>query len=391
MSIIIFGDLFSFPEGLAATNRVYTYAKGFKENNVEVYVICFSNDYLDHPNGISDGITYYNPFQQKTRSGFFLVRRWQKVMKYVRTYSILRSINKKDKIIAINRWSDTTFTQFYAWLLSGVLGAKVITECNEHPLRYHQQGKVKRVVGKIKFYIDSSLSHGILCISRYLVNFHLDRGVKKRKLLLVPSTVDPGRFVGAGERVIDNFYIAYFGSLSIGRDNIDLLIKSFASFNTLNPTTNLVLGGFCSPVEKMKIDNIVHQLGIESKVKIIAYLTRSEILKYIIHADILVMVRAKDIESDASYPSKLTEFLATGRPVVSVNVGEVSDYLTDGINAYLVQPGNVEELAEKLTYIYNNYDAAKVVGIKGEELVHSVFNYNYQAKRMIKFIQSLNN
>jgi Glycosyl transferases group 1 len=92
-----------------------------------------------------------------------------------------------------------------------------------------------------------------------------------------------------------------------------------------------------------------------------------------------------------SYPSKLTEFLATGKSVVSVNVGKVSDYLTDGINAYLVQSGNVEELAEKLTHIYNNYDAAKVVGIKGQELVHSVFNYNYQAKRMIRFIQSLNN
>jgi hypothetical protein len=53
MTIIIFGDLFSFPEGHAATNRIYTYAKGLQENGVNVTVICFSNDYLDQPNGVA--------------------------------------------------------------------------------------------------------------------------------------------------------------------------------------------------------------------------------------------------------------------------------------------------------------------------------------------------
>jgi hypothetical protein len=38
MAIVIFGDNFSFPEGNAATNRIYTYAKGFTENNVNTFV-----------------------------------------------------------------------------------------------------------------------------------------------------------------------------------------------------------------------------------------------------------------------------------------------------------------------------------------------------------------
>jgi hypothetical protein len=39
MSVVIFGDVFTFPEGNAATNRVYTYAKGFIENGIDVHVI----------------------------------------------------------------------------------------------------------------------------------------------------------------------------------------------------------------------------------------------------------------------------------------------------------------------------------------------------------------
>jgi hypothetical protein len=41
MSIVIYGDVFTFPECSAATNRVYTYAKGFIENGISVHVICF--------------------------------------------------------------------------------------------------------------------------------------------------------------------------------------------------------------------------------------------------------------------------------------------------------------------------------------------------------------
>lgn len=72
MTIIIFGDLFSFPEGHAATNRIYTYAKGLKENGVQVEVICFSNDYLDRPDGEAEGIPYYNAFNRVSRSPSFL-------------------------------------------------------------------------------------------------------------------------------------------------------------------------------------------------------------------------------------------------------------------------------------------------------------------------------
>jgi hypothetical protein len=51
MSYVIFGDTFTFPDGNASTNRVYTYAKGFKENGMNVHIICFRNDYLDNFSG----------------------------------------------------------------------------------------------------------------------------------------------------------------------------------------------------------------------------------------------------------------------------------------------------------------------------------------------------
>jgi len=391
MSIVIFGDLFSFPDGLAATNRVYTYAKGFRENGIAVHVICFSNIYMDNPDGETEGIKYYNPFGRRTRSRYFLVRRWQKLVKYRRTYSIIRKINKADKVMAINRWSDTFTTQLFAWLLARRFGTKIITECNEHPFRFHTGGALNRWLGRVRFFWDTRLSDGILCISKYLVNLHLEKGIPAKKLFHIPSTVDPSRFAVNGEKPFPYPYAGYFGSLTFYRDNVDLLIRAFARFSPQHPEVRLVLGGFCREDERKNMMGLIDQLAVRDKVQVIDYLTRQEITRYITHADVLVMTRARDMESDASYPSKLSEFLATGKPVISVNVGEIADFLTDQENAYLVEPGNVEGMTEKLQFVFDNYDTASRAGLKGRELTSGVFNYSYQVGRMISFIQSLYN
>jgi glycosyltransferase involved in cell wall biosynthesis len=389
MSIVIFGDLFSFPEGGAATNRIYTYAKGLRENGINVHVICFFNNYMNQPNGIIDGIHYYNPFEQKKRSKYFIVRRWQKLMKYKRTWEVFKRINKTDKITAINSWSDDLNTKLFAWLLTKAVRTKLITECNEHPLRYSVDNIWKRRIDLIKFRFDCYFSDGILCISRYLINFHRQKGVGSKKLFHVPSTVDPSRYSRAGQKPVSEPYIGYFGSLTFKWDNLDILIKAFAQICNRYPAFSLVLGGFYNEDEKKDMLDLIDDLKIGHRVRLLDFLTRSEIANYVSHADILVVVRAKDLKSDASYPSKLTEYLATGNPVISVNVGEVSDYLKDGINSFLVEPGNADELAKKIDFVINNYEEARCVGNRGKELTSGVFNYNFQAKRIIEFINSL--
>ena len=71
-AIIIFGDTFTFPEGNAATNRVYTFAKGFHENGIEVFVICFRNDYVETVEDTINEIHYYHPFYQTSVADLLL-------------------------------------------------------------------------------------------------------------------------------------------------------------------------------------------------------------------------------------------------------------------------------------------------------------------------------
>jgi|APIni6443716594_1056825.scaffolds.fasta_scaffold21268_1 glycosyltransferase involved in cell wall biosynthesis len=389
MAIVIFGDLFSFPEGDASTNRVYTYAKGFYENGINVHVICFSNDYIDNHNGITEGIRYYNPFNQKKRSKYFVIRRWQKLLKYFKTIALVRRINKEDNISSIIVYSLLLSTHLFAWYLSKTNKTKLIKECSEHPLIHYQKNAFKKGQGIIKLRIEMHLIDGIFCISRFLIEFFREQGIPQSKLFLIPSTVDPTRFASNDERPFPYRYIGYFGGLTFNRDNIDILLKAFAMICEKNPELHLVLGGFCSEKEKILIENLILDLNISQKVVLLKYLTRKEIIKYIIYADILVMVRSKDLETQASFPCKLTEYLATSKPVITVNVGEISDYLTDGVNSFLVEPGDCNGLAEKLDYVLSNYEIALEIAQQGKLLTSTTFNYNYQAKRLISFIEVL--
>jgi len=386
MSVVIFGDLFSFPEGSAATNRVHTYAKGFHENGLSVHVICFGNEYVPALNGITNGIHFYHPFGQKERAGYFIIRTWQKIAKYFNTIALVREINKKDKIIAINCWTQVFITQVFAFVLARLNKAKLIMEISEHPMRYYQGSFLNQFHGELKLYLEMKLCDGNFCISRHLVDYYKTKGFDPGKLFLVPSTVDPARFIEAGEKLFPHPYIGYFGGLTFFRDNIDLLVRAFSEISKKHKEVYLVLGGFCSQKEKEQLKELISQLNIKDRVNLLGYLSRDEIISYVTHADILVMVRGNDLASQASFPSKLTEFLATSKPVISVNVGEISDYLTDNLNVFLVEPGNISALADKLEFVLNNYDNALKVGLRGRELTTTIFNYNFQAKRMIGFI-----
>jgi glycosyltransferase involved in cell wall biosynthesis len=390
MSFVIFGDAFTFPDGSAATNRVFTYARGFYEIGINVHVICFENEYLAVNDGILNGVYYYHPFGQVEKNKHFLIRRWLKFKKYLRTIALIRKINKSDKIIAINCWTSLLFTQFFAIFLTKLVRTRLINEHSEHPLRNYQGSFFKKSRGEINSYLGNVLCDGIFCISQYLIDFYSSRGLNRRRLFLVPSTVDTERFRKSYESPLKFQYILYCGSLTVMKDGVNILIESFFRITEKYPEINLVLIGKGDLIdEETFIRNLVSELKIEKKVFFPGQLPRTEIPAYLNNAKILALARPKSMVADAGFPSKLTEYLATGVPVVVTEVGEIPLYLKDNENAFLAIPDSVDAFAEKLDYVLGNYAHALEVALRGKELTDSVFNYKYQAKRMLDFIYSL--
>jgi glycosyltransferase involved in cell wall biosynthesis len=118
-------------------------------------------------------------------------------------------------------------------------------------------------------------------------------------------------------------------------------------------------------------------------------MSRTEIPSYLCNARVLALARPRSRIADAGFPSKLTEYLATGKPVVVTKVGEIPVYLKDNETAFLSEPDSVNAFADRLDYALKNYEFARQVGKRGKELAGTIFSYNFQAKNMMEFISKL--
>ena len=73
-------------------------------------------------------------------------------------------------------------------------------------------------------------------------------------------------------------------------------------------------------------------------------------------------------------PMAVLEAMAAGRAVIVGRVGEVEDMVEDGVTGWLVEPGDIDGLAEALKSVLGDHDRAERAGREGLRLVREKFD-----------------
>ncbi len=118
-----------------------------------------------------------------------------------------------------------------------------------------------------------------------------------------------------------------------------------------------------------KLKNEVFQLGIREHVIFLGW--RSDLSD--IYADLNVVVISSVNEGT---PVSLIEGMACCCPAVATRVGGVPDVIEEGINGYLVNPGDAKKMAQALVKILRDPIKAREMGQAGQKKV--VFLYTVQ-------------
>jgi glycosyltransferase involved in cell wall biosynthesis len=92
-----------------------------------------------------------------------------------------------------------------------------------------------------------------------------------------------------------------------------------------------------------------------------------------------------DDRSKTRIPNKLAEYLAAGRPVVTCKVGDLSDFLMDGVNAYVAEPGAEREFADRMIAILRDPDRADQIGAAGQRCCLEHLDYRVHSNSLAKF------
>jgi len=100
----------------------------------------------------------------------------------------------------------------------------------------------------------------------------------------------------------------------------------------------------------------------------IIYLTpSSKYYHYYELADVVILPSRKD-----PFPLVMLETGIMKKPFIGSRTGGIAEFIDDGVNGFLFEPGNADDLADKIRYVINNPEKAKSAA---EELHKKVLKY----------------
>lgn len=208
-------------------------------------------------------------------------------------------------------------------------------------------------------------------------------GVREEQVVVIPNGVDDLR-----ERsgVLRNDYrkkldlapatslIGWVGRLT-PQKNFPLFLHACARLSTTRPWRALVVG---DGPERGRMQVLAHDVDLDDR--LIWLGSRADVEGYLAAMD--VFVHTADFEG---MPNAVMEAMAMGLPAVVSSVDGNRELVRDGVNGYLVAPGDVTSFARRIDQIIDNPELAGQVGAQAHRDVLDQFAMS----RMIQSYHSL--
>lgn len=106
---------------------------------------------------------------------------------------------------------------------------------------------------------------------------------------------------------------------------------------------------------------------------------RTDIRNIISAFDIFVFTSTTYAEG---LPNSIIEAMALSKPVVSTNIPGPYDIVIDGVTGFLVPPGDIDAMAEKIIYFLEHPDIARKMGNEGKKRAEELFDIKKQIKKI---------
>jgi len=399
LNIIIAGYVFGFPNGNGASARISQYARGLAAHGCNVNILCLKPTELPDGSGLNraakgeyNGVSFEYTSRTSIYSKVAIIRYLQNIIGVIGAFRTVHQLRKNRKIHVILYYgTDSLFYTISLWLLARLHGACFVGENTEAPFVYSNS----KFSTSFKKWLVTRFAHklfdGFVVISTYLEKLFGESLRKNAPVLRLPVLVDTSLFKSPGPAVFSSTkYIIYCGNLS-HEGEIDTLLDAWSRMKFEFPEWKLrIIGDNSSPAIHDPILSRVNELDIEEYVEFTGLVPRDQLIELLLSGDVMVLPRSSGLFSEAGLPNKLGEYLATGKPVITTNIGDINLYLRDCVDVFLVQPDDIRAFVDKMRYVLNHPNEAGRVGGNGLLAAQQYFDTITNCKRLIDFIQNLN-
>ncbi len=309
-------------------------------------------------------------------------------------------IRKTDYVLGLH--PPPAFLIFPAFVFSRILRAKYIIRVTDlwpdvvFEYKFANRAPFKQIVilmAKITY----GLADHIMAFTPEIKDRMLKAGIPEKKISVVEMAVDtdtfsPSNITSDEARKLglpetnDNFLVLYAGAFALTYD-FEALLK--AARRLENERIMFVLLGD-GDAKNLIVDTIKQQ-NLSNVLLLPAVSGPEMVAKYINYCDVCVVPLKSEMEtSTLTRPSKIFEFWACGKPVISCTKGEV-EYLTNESGAgMIVEPGDVDGLADAIKHLCENPELTVSMGTKAREYAVSRFSYESLKSSLINTFDKFN-
>jgi glycosyltransferase involved in cell wall biosynthesis len=173
----------------------------------------------------------------------------------------------------------------------------------------------------------------------------------------------------------ERFAVGWVGRMT-GVKRTDDVVRAFASLRARGVDACLCIVG--DGPDRDQVERRAHELGVIRDCLFLGY--QEDVARFFALFDAFVLSSVNE-----GTPVVAIEALAAARPVVATRVGGVPDVVTDGVDGFLVEHGDVEALAERLARLAADPELRRAMGEAGRERVLP----RYAVSRLIDDIDRL--
>jgi glycosyltransferase involved in cell wall biosynthesis len=170
---------------------------------------------------------------------------------------------------------------------------------------------------------------------------------------------------------------------------IDFIIKSFELVSSKD--IKLHLNCFGSPKEIMTLNDRISRSDKSKLIIFTSKLKYNDLINHYKSAIALLIPLRPTLQDKARFPHKIGEYAASGRPIISNNIGEMAYYFIDGKSALLADSYEFESFRDKMNFVINYPKEADRIGNEGRSVAEENFSYKMFGKGLREFLINIKN
>jgi len=374
-----------FPYKVSAPSKKFGFiAKALIAVDFNVVLINLLNTErdLESDTGQLDGANFVFLSGSQRRTSFY-----DKCIGYIKAIIKLPQVLKTQRNIKKTCYLMISYSSFfltiYYWILAKLFGYKLLISLME----YHPsiaKGFIEKLKANFFDHYAIYLANAALPISQYLENLIYS----KRKNLCVfkiPVLADYNYFNMITSQHTKNIekYFLYCGSLGY-YEVIDLIIKSFLSLKDTSIKLYLVISGKNAAIQKLTL-----KLKNYENIKVFTNVPENNLIRMFSSSIGLLIPMRPVLQDKARFPQKVAEYLASGSPIITNAVGEISHYLKDQETAIFADDYSTDSYKNAMRLVIDNPAIAQQIGEKGRLLGWEKFHYESISSALSNFLAQL--